>query len=118
MNPTISTRKKASGRNRRRRSPEEKTEYLALFEKSGMPVSAFCREHGLCEQTFYYWRKQLGAGHARQGAAKVGFAEVAVAAVSASSNVTVHLNTAVSLELAVGADVAWVGRLVRELRVL
>src|ERR1035438_1404687 len=62
MNPRISARttKTAGGPRRAPRSEEEKAEYLALFERSGKPVSAFCREHGLCEQTFYYWRKSVG----------------------------------------------------------
>src|ERR1035441_7919725 len=61
MNPKISARttKTAGGPRRAPRSEEEKAEYLALFERSGKSVSAFCREHGLCEQTFYYWRKRL-----------------------------------------------------------
>ena len=64
MNPTISTRttKTAGGPKRPPRSEEEKAEYLALFERSGKPVSVFCREHGLCEQTFYYWRNRLRSG--------------------------------------------------------
>lgn len=88
---------------------------LALFERSGKSVSAFCREHGLCEQTFYYWRKRLRRD-AILPAVKAGFAEVAVEAAGVSSNVTVHLNTGILLEIPVGADPAWVGRLMGELR--
>lgn len=47
---------------------------------------------------------------------KTGFAEVAVEATGVPSNIFVHLNTGVLLELPVGADPAWVGRLVGELR--
>ena len=78
-------------------------------------MSAFCREHGLCEQTFYYWRKRLRRD-AILPAVKAGFAEVAVEAAGVSSNVTVHLNTGILLEIPVGADPAWVGRLMGELR--
>jgi transposase-like protein len=88
---------------------------LALFERSGKSVSAFCREHGLCEQTFYYWRKRLRRD-AILPAAKAGFAEVAVEAAGMSSNIVVHLNTGILLEIPVGADPAWVGRLMGELR--
>jgi transposase-like protein len=117
MNPTISTRttKTAGGPKRPLRSNEEKAEYLALFERSGKPVSAFCREHGLCEQTFYYWRKRSRSGAVRP-AVKAGFAEVAVEAASVSPSIIVHLNTGVLLEVPVGADPVWVGRLVGELR--
>jgi transposase-like protein len=117
MNPTISTRttKTAGGPRRSSRSKEVKAQYLALFERSGKSVSAFCREHGMCEQTFYYWRNRLRPG-AVLPAVKAGFAEVAVEAASVSSNIIVHLNTGVLLELPVGANPAWVGRLVGELR--
>ena len=77
-------------------------------------MSAFCREHGLCEQTFYYWRKRLRRA-AEVPAVKAGFAEVAVEPVGVSPNIIVHLNTGILLELPVGADPSWVGRLVGEL---
>jgi len=116
MTPAISTKttKTAGVARRRTRSQKEKAHYLALFERSGKPVSAFCREHGLCEQTFYYWRKRLQRGAVP--VVKTGFAQVAVAATGVSSNIIVHLNTGVLLELPVGTDPAWFGRLVGELR--
>ena len=42
-------------------------------------MSAFCREHGLCEQTFYFWRKRVRPD-AILPAVKAGFAEVAMEA--------------------------------------
>lgn len=78
-------------------------------------MSAFCREHRLCEQTFYYWRKRLRPG-AVLPAVKAGFAKVAVEAAGVPSNIIVHLNTGVLLEVPVGADTAWVGRLMGEMR--
>lgn len=78
-------------------------------------MSAFCQEHGLCEQTFYYWRKRLRRA-AILPAVKAGFAEVSLEAAGVSSSIIVHLNTGVLLEVPVGADPAWVGRLLGELR--
>ena len=80
-------------------------------------MSAFCREHGLCEQTFYFWRKRVRPD-AILPAVKAGFAEVAMEAAGVSSSIIVHIhmNTGVLLEIPVGADPAWVGRLVGELR--
>src|SRR5271165_2966681 len=103
MNPTIRTRttKTAGGPRRPPRSKKEKAEILALFERSGKSVSAFCREHGLCEQTFYYWRKQVRPD-AILPAVKAGFAEVAVETAGVSSSIIVHLNTGDFLELPVG----------------
>ena len=117
MNPAISTRttKTSGGPRRPLRSKEEKAEILALFKRSGKSVSAFCREHGLCEQTFYYWRKRVRPD-AILPAVKAGFAEVAIEAAGVSSSIIAHLNTGVLLEVPVGADPAWVGRLVGELR--
>jgi transposase-like protein len=34
---------------------------IAQQEKSGQTVSAFCREHGLREPSFYGWRQRLGS---------------------------------------------------------
>jgi len=117
MNPAIGKRttKTAGGPRRPLRSKEEKAQYLALFERSGKSVSAFCLEQGLCEQTFYYWRKRVRPD-AILPAVKAGFAEVAVEAAGVSPSIIVHLNTSVLLEVPVGADPAWVGRLVGELR--
>jgi hypothetical protein len=58
---------------------------------------------------------RLGSGLGRP-AVKTGIAEAAVEAASSSPGFIVHLNTGVLLELPVGADPSWVGRLVRELR--
>jgi len=32
---------------------------IAAQERSGISVKQFCREQGLTEQSFYYWRKRL-----------------------------------------------------------
>ena len=34
-------------------------EVVARHERSGLDVRAYCEEHGICEQTFYTWRKRL-----------------------------------------------------------
>lgn len=36
-------------------------ERIAQQETSGQSVRAFCRDHGLSENSFYAWRRQLGA---------------------------------------------------------
>ena len=34
-------------------------EVVARHQRSGLEVRAYCEEHGICEQTFYTWRKRL-----------------------------------------------------------
>jgi hypothetical protein len=34
-------------------------------EKSGLSISAFCREREVAEGSFFYWRRKLGAGQMR-----------------------------------------------------
>ena len=41
---------------RRRYTDEEKARLLAEFQACGS-TAAFCREHGLCYQTFLNWRR-------------------------------------------------------------
>ena len=42
---------------------EERTGYwrerIAEQERSGIPVQQFCKERGITEQFFYFWRKRL-----------------------------------------------------------
>jgi len=39
--------------------------YLRRFAGSGLGVRGFCRDHGLSEPRFYYWRKRLAEPAAR-----------------------------------------------------
>lgn len=32
---------------------------LALWQKSGLSIRAFCKEHGVVESSFYAWRREL-----------------------------------------------------------
>jgi transposase-like protein len=38
---------------------EEWRTRISAQERSGASVKQFCRQHGLTEQSFYYWRKRL-----------------------------------------------------------
>ncbi len=37
---------------------------VADFASSGLAVAEFCRARGICEQSFYAWRKRLSQGDA------------------------------------------------------
>lgn len=55
-------RKKIQQQNRWTRN-SAKEEYwrqqLALWQKSGLSIRAFCKEHGIVEGSFYGWRREL-----------------------------------------------------------
>jgi len=34
-------------------------ELISQHRQSGLPVKAFCQKHGVCEQSFYSWRKRI-----------------------------------------------------------
>jgi putative transposase len=38
------------------------SELIRQQQESGHSVTAFCREHGFSDQTFYNWRKRLAGG--------------------------------------------------------
>ena len=93
MKPTISTEKKETagpGRpTRPHRSTEERDGYLARFEKSGVSAVAFCREHGLCKQTFYNWRQKARRKAGTTTGPIPRFAEVSVAPLGTGA-ATIH----------------------------
>lgn len=71
-------------------------------ERSGMAVSAFCREHSVSEPSFYGWRKRLKAS------GPVRFALVESGACSASDKAAfeVVLASGDRLRITPGADAA------------
>lgn len=116
MKPTISERRNGAG-SRRIRTVEERNEYVALFAKSGLSAAAFCREHGLSEQGFYYWRKMAPRARlvATTAESAPRFAEVAVTSASTTGAICIHLPAGLSVEVHGGTDAAWLGQVVREL---
>jgi hypothetical protein len=55
-------RKKREGLNRWKRDPAKENYWrrqLALWQKSGLSIRAFCKEHGVVEASFYTWRREL-----------------------------------------------------------
>lgn len=43
--------------NRRHFTQSEREDWLAQFEKHQSTATSFCRQHGLCYQTFLRWRR-------------------------------------------------------------
>jgi len=102
--------RRAEGTARRRWTAKEKAAWLSRFEESGLSAFAFSRKMGLPYSSFCFWRRQLPA---RSQAARPGFAEVRVAIPALPSIVTVHLPSGARLEIAVGADPAWLAAVIR-----
>jgi transposase-like protein len=53
-----------------RHRPQTVSRWQALvadFNSSGLAVGEFCRARGVCEQSFYAWRKRLSQGDALSG---------------------------------------------------
>lgn len=48
-----------SAKGRLSTTPEERAEYVRLFEKVGKSAAEFCREFGLAETTLAVWRRQV-----------------------------------------------------------
>ena len=87
---------------------------ISACRSSGMAVKTWCKENGVCEQTYYKWQRRLFAMSQAQQA--VRFAEVTPPAVQCS-NVAVTVRMGGS-EAAVhsGADAATVETVLRILK--
>ena len=80
---------------------------ITACRNSGQPVKTWCKENGVCEQTYYKWLKQQ----------KVQFTEVTPALPARSGNVAVTIRIAgAEAEVFNGADAATVETVLRFLR--
>jgi transposase-like protein len=108
---------------RRRWTPTEKAEYVALFAESGLTQAEFCRAMDVPAPCFSQWRR--GMTPRREPAAGAPhFAEVCltepsrrVGAVPAlgALQVVLHLPGGVTCEAPVGADPVWLGQVLKAL---
>jgi transposase-like protein len=100
-------------------TPAERSEWLALFEKSGQNVTEFCRTNDLPPATLSLWRSQQkgDAGGADDGDGG-GLVEVPAAALigaRTTAAVKMALPSGVRLEVPTGTDPTWVSVLVKSL---
>jgi transposase-like protein len=77
-------------------------ELIREQQQSGLCVTAFCRQHGFSDQTFYNWRKRLA------GSEPVRFALVAAEATAAAEQFPIELVLVSGdrLRIASGTDTA------------
>jgi hypothetical protein len=56
------TGRRSSERKGKARDPERETRWrkvLTAWEGSGQSIRGYCREHGITEASFYFWRREL-----------------------------------------------------------
>ena len=110
--PITTPAAEAATKSRRVYSPQERAEYLALFEQSAMSPADFCREMTLNEATFSLWRRQ--ARESAGSTESVQFAEVQVSTTTVRTtselhSVTLHLPGGARLEVNNATDATWQG---------
>lgn len=109
--PSTTPAAEAATKSRRVYSPQERADYLALFEQSAMSPADFCREMALNETTFSLWRRQ--ARESAGGTESVQFAEVQVSATVRTTSelpvVTLHLPGGARLEVGHASEATWQG---------
>lgn len=86
---------------------------ISECRNSGMAVKVWCRENGICEQTYYKWQKRLF--EMAQAQQEVQFAEVTPTQPLRNVAVTVRLAGA-EADIHSGADAATVETVLRFLK--
>ena len=88
---------------------------ISECRNSGMAVKTWCRENGVCEQTYYKWQRRLfEMARAQQ---EVQFAEVTPAQSVRCGNVTVSVRIAgAEADIHSGADASTVETVLRILK--
>ena len=76
------------------------TKRISDCRKSGMSVSSWCSENGICKSTYYFWQKKVFT--MLRNESQPEFAEVCVAAPT-EITATVHLGN-ISVDIHSGAD--------------
>lgn len=102
-----------------KRSADERQRLLARFRRSGQSQKRFCEANGLSLSTLQYWLgQQRLQGEPREGSFVQLPAPVASACLSGVGDlrvgaVQIRLPSQIELQVAAGADPAWIGALVR-----
>ncbi len=81
-------------------------------EQSHVSVTAFCREHGIREQSFYYWRKRLVASEP----VRFALVEADAPVTTDAASIELMLATGDRLRIALGADAATLRTVLNVLR--
>ena len=88
---------------------------ITACRNSGQPVKTWCKENGVCEQTYYKWQKRLF--EMAQTQQEIQFAEVTPVRPVACGNVAVTVRIAgAEADIHSGADTATVEMVLRFLK--
>lgn len=109
-------------RPRRMRSAAERANWVALFERSGKGVKAFCRENELTPSGLWGWRRQLGKKGAG-GNAAAGLVEVPRAVRRSAAHEVADSGAAVRIcfpsgtrvDVMAGTEARWLAEVLRTL---
>jgi len=93
----------------------ERTEWLALFEKSGQTAAEFCRDNDLSPATLSFWRQQVGGSEPNEDPALVEVPMPSLNLAGGGGAVILQLPGGARLEIVAGTDPAWLSQLVRAL---
>jgi hypothetical protein len=96
-------------------TPAERSEWLALFDKSGQSVSEFCRANDLPPATSSLWRQsQAGSSAAADGGELVEISPAALMNTAGPrATITIRLPGGIVLETTADADPVWLGAVVK-----
>ena len=83
---------------------ESWSKLIAEQQTSGQPVRLFCRERGITEPSFYYWRKRLR----ESGTVRFALLQTKAATADATPAMELVLSTGERLRIVNGVDAATV----------
>ena len=88
---------------------------ISACRSSGQNVKTWCKENGICEQTYYKWQKRLF--EIAKAQRKVQFAEVPLAQPVRAENIAVTVRVAgVEADIHSGADTVTIETVLRTLK--
>jgi transposase-like protein len=86
---------------------------IAEQERSGMSVRRFCKEHGIGEHVFYYWRKRL---RRQQEPVRFALVDRRAEELATDARLELVLATGERLRIGAGADEATLRTVLEALR--
>ncbi len=112
-----------SGRRQRNRTAKERQRLLELHGRGGLSQRRFCERHDLALSTLTYWLRQARRrGRSTSAAAVVELPRGLAGEISAGAalserggTVSIRLPNGLEVRAGSGADVRWMGTLVKEL---
>lgn len=113
MNETMTTT-----RRRQQFTAEDRQRWTEQYERSGLSVRDFCRDHPLCQSSLSRWVRQRRTATHKPSEAR-SLVEVRVTPVpvmGSAASVTVRLPGGVTMEVPGGTEVTWLAGVLRALR--